>query len=309
MMNILHTFLYIIVPILIPLAIGALLHRKFKFELGGFSKMLMYYYIPALAFVKVYQAELTASLLATIFVFLAAQFIAIVLIGQGVSRMLRHPKPLAASFSNSIALTNNGNIGIPVNAMAFKHDPFAMSVQMMVVTFELFATFTFGLLNASRAASGLKHSLLQFVKMPVLYAIIAGTLLRLVPIDLPAPLLTPLSAVADGMLSFALFTIGAQMASTMLKLHTITVLWSSLIRLIAAPAIAWLLLELMHAHGVTAQALFIASAIPTSRNSAALALEYNCEPGFAAQAVLFSTLLSSITLTVIIQLSGVLFPA
>ncbi|WP_336785221.1 AEC family transporter [Paenibacillus sp. MMO-177] len=308
-MNILHTFLYIIVPILIPLIIGAWLHHKFKFELGGFSKMLMYYYIPALAFVKVYEAELTASLVGTIFLFLAAQFILIVLLGHGISRILRHPKTLAASFSNSIALTNNGNIGIPVNAMAFKHDPFAMSIQMMVVTFELFATFTFGLLNASRAASGLKTSLLQFVKTPVLYAIIAGTVLRLARIPMPEPLLTPLSTIADGMLSFALLTIGAQMASTMLKLHTITVLWSSLIRLAAAPFIAWLLLEFMHVQGVTAQALFIASAIPTSRNSAALALEYNNEPGFAAQAVLFSTLLSSVTLTIIIQLSGTLFPA
>ncbi|MFP3390431.1 hypothetical protein [Brevibacillus sp. SIMBA_040] len=61
--------------------------------------------------------------------------------------------------------------------------------------------------------------------------------------------------------------------------------------------------------GITAQALFIVSAIPTSRNSAALALEYGNEPEFAAQAVLVSTLLSTVTLTMCITLSSHLFPS
>lgn len=308
-MNIADTFMQVIVPLLIPLGIGALLQRKFDFALSGFSKLIMYYYLPALAFVKVYEASLTASLLATIFGFLALQFVVVLLLSQGICRWLGYPRSLAASFANSTLLTNNGNIGIPVNAMAFKQDPYALSIQVMVVTFELFTTFTFGLFNVSRAVSGYRNSLLQFVKMPVIYAIVLGALLRLAHIQVPTTLLSPLSTIADGMLSFALLSIGAQIVSTPLKQNTSAVLLSSFVRLAAAPASAWLLLHLLNVHGITAQALMIASAIPTSRNSAALALEYGSEPGFAAQAVLFSTLLSSVTLTIVIQLAKALFPA
>ncbi|WP_058300649.1 AEC family transporter [Gorillibacterium timonense] len=307
-MTIADTLLQVIIPILIPLGIGAVLHRKFQFALGSFSKLIMYYYLPALAFVKVYEASLTASLVVTIVGFLALQFVVVLLLSQGISRLLGFPRSLAGSFANSTLLTNNGNIGIPVNAMAFKHDPFALSIQVMVVTFELFTTFTFGLFNVSRAASGWRNSLLQFGKMPVIYALILGALLRLAHIQVPTTLLSPLSTIADGMLSFALLSIGAQLVSTPLKQNTSAVLMSSFVRLAAAPACAGILLHLLHVHGITAQALLIASAIPTSRNSAALALEYDNEPGFAAQAVLVSTLLSSISLTIVIQLAQALFP-
>ncbi|MNS42680.1 Membrane transport protein [compost metagenome] len=80
-----------------------------------------------------------------------------------------------------------------------------------------------------------------------------------------------------------------------------------MIRLVIAPIVAYGIIHILNIQGITAQALFIASAIPTSRNSASLALEYGNEPEFAAQAVLVSMLLSSITLTFVINLSQTLF--
>lgn len=299
----LYTFYHIMIPILIPIGIGALLHRKFKFDLGGFSKLILYYYVPALAFVKIYESELSAGLLFTVFGFLIVQYVAVSGIGYGVSRVMRYSKPLTASFSNSVSLTNNGNVGIPVNAMAFKQDALAMSIQVLVVVFELFATFTLGLLNASRATVGLRNALLQFAKMPVLYAIICGTLMHLSHVQIPEPILTPLDNASAGMLSFALVSIGAQLATAKLRRNSSAVLLSSFVRLIVSPLIAYGIILVMDLHGIVAQALFIASAIPTSRNSAALALEYGNEPEFAAQTVLVSMLLSSLTLTLAVDLA------
>jgi len=306
-MPILYTFYHIMVPILIPIAIGAILHRRFKFDLGSFSKLILNYYVPALAFVKIYESTLSTGLVVSVFGFLTLQFIVIVAIGYAVSRIMGYSKEMAASFSNSVSLTNNGNVGIPINSMAFKQDAFAMSIQVIVVVFELFVTFTFGLLNSSKATSGLKNSLIQFLKMPVLYAIAAGTMLKLCRIHISDPLLVPLDQISSGMLSFALVSIGAQMASAKLHQNTSAVILSSFVRLIISPICAFGLIQLLHLHGIAAQALFIASAIPTSRNSAALALEYGNEPGFAAQAVLVSMLLSSITLTIVVDLAMKLF--
>ena len=306
-MLVLYTFYHVLVPILIPMAIGALLHRKFEFNLGSFSKLILYYFVPALAFVKVYQAKLPGTLIITVFGFLIIQFIAIVIIGYTISHLLKYSKPLSASFANSVCLTNNGNIGIPINSIAFKQDPFAMSIQIMVVVFELFVTFTFGLINSSKATSNLKSSLLQFAKMPVLYAIIIGSIFNFFNIQIPEPIFLPISNIADGMLSFALVSIGAQISSTKFSKNTSPVFLSSLTRLIISPICAFFIIKLLSLQAITAQTLFIASAIPTSRNSAALALEYGNEPGFAAQAVLVSTLLSSITLTFVINFAQKLF--
>lgn len=306
-MSIMYTFSTIIVPILIPIGLGVLLNLKFNFDLAGFSKLNLYYYVPALAFIKLYEAQLSAKLVVSIFGFLILQFIAMAVIGALLTRILKLSKPMASSFANSILLTNNGNIGIPVNSLVFKQDPMAMSIQIMVVIFELLVTFTFGLLNASQATHGLKKSLMQFAKMPVLYAIIFGCLFHLFNIPLAEPIRISISNIAAGMLSFALVTIGSQISSAKVQRNTLIVLLSSFVRLILSPACAYLLICLLGLQGMMAQALFIASAIPSSRNSAALALEYNNEPEFAAQAVLVSTLLSSVTLTIVIDFAYALF--
>lgn len=73
------------------------------------------------------------------------------------------------------------------------------------------------------------------------------------------------------------------------------------------PTVALLLIYALGIEGVIAQSLLIASAFPTSRNTATLALEYDVEPELHAQIVLYSTLLSSITVTFVIFLAMQLF--
>lgn len=82
---------------------------------------------------------------------------------------------------------------------------------------------------------------------------------------------------------------------------------SSFGRLLLGPALAILLIFIMHIDGVVAQSLFIASAFPTSRNSSILAFEYDVQPDLAVQTVIFLTIASSITVTFVIYLSMVLF--
>ncbi|KIL45026.1 AEC family transporter [Jeotgalibacillus soli] len=85
------------------------------------------------------------------------------------------------------------------------------------------------------------------------------------------------------------------------------VFWIVMGRLIISPIIALLIIFLFGLSGITAQALFIASSFPTSRNSALLALEYNNYPEYASQAVLLTTILSSLTVAVVVYFSTVLF--
>lgn len=85
------------------------------------------------------------------------------------------------------------------------------------------------------------------------------------------------------------------------------VLVSSIGRLVLGPAIALRLILMMGIDGVVAQSLFIASSFPTSRNSSTLAFEYDVNADLAAQTVLFSTILSSLTVTFVIYLSTILF--
>ena len=73
------------------------------------------------------------------------------------------------------------------------------------------------------------------------------------------------------------------------------------------PLLALAMIYLLNIGGIVAQSLFIASSFPTSRNTSTIAMEYQIEPELHAQIVLFSTLFSIITVTVVIYLSHILF--
>lgn len=298
----------VILPVIMLVGLGIILHRTFNFDMRTFSKLLFYYYIPALTFIKIYEAKTSGTLLLLVFAFLIMQFIILYSLSRVIAGIRRLSRPMTASFTNSIVLSNNGNIGIPVNDLVFHHNPLAMSVQMVVVLFEIFVTFTFGILNTSASRTGWKETAASFLKTPVFLCFLAGLIFNLFHWQLPGFLWTPVNTIANGMLSVALVSIGAQIARINLKQHTATVLTSSLLRLIIAPVISFFLISQLHLQGVIAQALWITSAMPTSRNSAALALEYNNEPEFAAQVVLVTTLLSSLTLTLAVYSASQLFP-
>ena len=61
--------------------------------------------------------------------------------------------------------------------------------------------------------------------------------------------------------------------------------------------IALAIIFIFKVDGIVAQALLIGSAMPTSVNSAVIAQEYDNHPDLAAQIVLFSTLISAITVS------------
>lgn len=299
--------LQVILPVILLIVLGIVYHRVFQFDLKTFSKLILYFYLPALAFVKVYEAKATAGLLLQVIGFLCLNGIAMASLGWLVSRLGKHNRKLAASFSNSVVLSNQGNVGIPVNDLAFQHNPLAMSVQLIAVLFEMLLAFTYGLVNASSADIGLKKTVGTLLKLPIFYMLVLGMLCNLFEVKIPDFLWIPLQTVSNGMLAIALVSIGAQVANIKLQHNTAAVVTSCVIRLMASPVIALLLIVVLQIEGIAAQALWIASAMPSSRNSAALALEYNNEPEFAAQTVLISTLVSSVTLTGVIYLANLLF--
>jgi len=298
----------VILPIIVLIGLGIILQRTFELEMKTFSKLLFYYYIPALTFVKIYEAKTTASLLLMVFGFLALQFLLLYLLSLIIGKVCKYNRRLGAAFSNSVLLTNNGNVGIPVNDLAFHHNPLAMSIQIVVVLFEILVTFTYGIINTSAAHVGMKKTIMQFLKMPVFYCFILGFACNIYQIKVPDFIWIPMTTAATGMLSLALVSIGAQISSVKIFHNTSTVVMSSIIRLMVSPVLAVGLITLFQLQGIVAQALWIASAMPTSRNSAALALEYNNETEYAAQAVLVSTLCCSVTLTIVVYLAPGLFP-
>ncbi|GIN57465.1 transporter [Lederbergia ruris] len=293
-------FTEIILPVFILIMIGVILQRKFKLDLYTLAKINIYYLSPALIFIKLYESVFSPAVFFGVILFCLLFVFLLYVLSSLVAQFSKMEKPKKLTFANSVVFYNSANYGIPVNDLVFKHDPFAMSIQVIVAAFQNTFLFSYGVVSLKSVSIGKWRAILDYFKMPLFYAMTLGILLNIFHVSLPEFLLTPISYISDALIAIALLTLGAQIAHIRVSFAYLPLYLSMFFRLLIGPAIALAGLWLVGIDGVVAQALLISTAMPTSVNSSIVAQEYNNEPEFAAQTVIGSTLLSSITLTLVI---------
>lgn len=304
----LQIVLQVILPVFTLIIVGALFHRKFKLDLSTLSKLNTFLLLPVVGFVNMFSSHFDGAVLLMIVGFLILQNAALMLFSSGIAKLAKFEPRLAGTFKNSVVLNNSGNFGLPISQLVFTTNPFGQSIQVVVMIFQNLITFTYGMMNSiSGQAQTRLYAIKEFFRNPIIYAFLLGLLLNLFHIEIPSFIWTPIENIVAAFLAIALITLGAQSAYLKITHISKPLLFSLLGRLIVSPIIALLLIYLLGLEGTTAQALFIASAFPSSRNSALFALEYDNHPEYAAQAVILSTILSSITVAAVVYIARILF--
>lgn len=297
----------ILLPIFVIMGIGFFMQRKFDLNLQTLARLNIYFLVPGFIFVKLYMTEVSVNLLGNILFFFILYVILLFIISSVVSKIIGLDYGRNITFVNSSMFFNSGNYGIPVNDLVFRSDPFAMSIQVIMFTLQNIFLFSYGIFSLQSVKVGKLNAALSYFKMPVLYAMLSGVLLNYYSVPIPSFIWVPANYIADAMISLALFTLGAQVAQMKFISNLSSVYYSTALRLVIGPMIALGIIYIFNINGIIAQALFIASAMPTSVNSAVIAQEYNNHPNFAAQIVLFSTLMSAATVSIVIYFARVLF--
>ena len=300
-------FMDVILPILILMAVGAMLQKKFQFQLRPIANLITYCFMPAAVFLNICQVEFDQQLLGQLMFYLLLFSSSLMLLSTILSKVFKIKGDERTALKNSISLMNSGNYGLPVSQLIFSTNPLGVSVQIIMLVFQNLLTYTYGIYNLISASKTITDIVKSFFKLPIIHALALGVIFQVFNLPLPRFVEIPLEQLAGGFTSLALILLGAQLAA--IRFHSFhRVIGLSLVgRLIAGPAFALAFILLLGIEGVIAQSLLIASSFPTSRNTATLALEYEVAPELHAQIVLFSTLLSSITVTIVIYISMLLF--
>ncbi|MDC7972682.1 AEC family transporter [Bacillus sp. BLCC-B18] len=297
----------VILPILILMLIGAILQRKFQFNLKQLSTLITYCLMPAAVFVNIYDISIETGLLLQIIYYLMLYSLSVMMVSHFISKTLKLEKGKSAALKNSISLMNSGNYGLPVSQLIFSHNPVGVSIQIFIVIFQNILTYSYGIYNLLSATKTIGSIIQSFLRMPVFHALILGVLFQSFTIQIPNSIFLPLNQLANSFVSIALILLGAQLSNIKLNFFHRVITWALIGRLLMGPLLALAMIYLLNIDGIVAQSLFIASSFPTSRNTSTIAMEYQIEPELHAQIVLFSTLFSIITVTVVIYLSYILF--
>ena len=297
----------VILPILILMLIGAILQRKFQFDLKQLSTLITYCLMPAAVFVNIYDIRIEIDLLLQIIYYLMLYSLSLIIVSHLISKILKLEKGESAALKNSISLMNSGNYGLPVSQLIFSQNPVGISIQIFIVIFQNLLTYSYGIYNLLSATKTIGGIIQSFLRLPVFHALVLGILFQSFTIQLPNSILLPLNQLANGFVAIALILLGAQLSNIKLNFFHRVITWALIGRLLMGPLVAFAMIYLLNIDGIVAQSLFIASSFPTSRNTSTIAMEYQIEPELHAQIVLFSTLFSIVTVTVVIYLSYILF--
>ena len=297
----------VILPILILMLIGAILQRKFQFNLKQLSTLITYCLMPAAVFVNIYDIRIEIDLLLQIIYYLMLYSLSLIIVSHFISKILKLENGESAALKNSISLMNSGNYGLPVSQLIFSQNPVGVSIQIFIVIFQNLLTYSYGIYNLLSATKTIGGIIQSFLRLPVFHALVLGILFQSFTIQLPNSILLPLNQLANGFVAIALILLGAQLSNIKLNFFHRVITWALIGRLLMGPLVALAMIYLLNIDGIIAQSLFIASSFPTSRNTSTIAMEYQIEPELHAQIVLFSTLFSIVTVTVVIYLSYILF--
>ncbi|OFC93100.1 transporter [Bacillus thuringiensis] len=297
----------VILPILILMLIGAILQRKFQFNLKQLSTLITYCLMPAAVFVNIYDISIETGLLLQIIYYLMLYSLSLIIVSHFISKTLKLEKGESAALKNSISLMNSGNYGLPVSQLIFSHNPVGVSIQIFIVIFQNLLTYSYGIYNLLSATKTIGGIIQSFLRLPVFHALVLGVLFQSFKIQIPNSILLPLNQLANGFVAIALILLGAQLSNIKLNFFHRVITWALIGRLLMGPLLALAVIYILNIDGIVAQSLFIASSFPTSRNTSTIAMEYQIELELHAQIVLFSTIFSIITVTVVIYLSYILF--
>jgi len=293
-------FVDVCLPILILIGLGWGLDRLFDFDLKTLVKLNLYLFVPAFILVRLSTSDLAGVIGLKVVAFTVSVILSMGAISWIVCAIRRLPPGERYAMKLSTMIYNCGNWGIPLMTLAFSE--LGAVVQVFVLATMNLTGFSLGIFLANAGSSDRKGWFLPILKQPSPYAILTALILRAFdnPLENVIFVWTPLSYLADGLVAFALLTLGVQLAKTRPPAPRGTLGITLFIRLIGGPLVATGLTWLFGFQGEIAAILIVGAAAPTAVNTALLAHEFNADHRFAAAAVLYSTLFAAVIVTALL---------
>jgi predicted permease len=303
--NILGILSHDILPLFIVIGLGFVFGRRFKPDVQVLSRITFYVFGPSLVFSSLARSDLAGAEMIQIAVFTVGVTLVMGLLGWLAARLLRLDARATAGLVLVCMFVNGGNYGLGVNQRAFGDDGLARAVIYFATSTLL--VYTLGVsIAAGSDGSGWRSAVRRMLAVPPVYAALGAVLVRALAIDMTQPVLEPILAGVDiagqAAIPVMLTILGMQLAQTSIAQHLSLALAASGLRLVAAPAIAWIAAALIGLTGLARQTSIVEASMPAAVINIILATEYRTAPAFVTSAVLISTLISPFTLTLILAL-------
>ncbi len=291
-------FLYVVTPVFILVVIGYFVGPRLKIDARSLSRTAYFVFIPAFVFNIISEAKIDSELALQMLSFILVAQIAVALLGFLVGKALRQSREITAAFVLIATFGNVGNFGLPL--IVFRWGETARTFATVYFVATVFISFVICVGVASWARSGGVTAVFSVFKTPALIALIPALVFNITDVEVPIFLSRLSGLLGQAMIPVMLITLGVQMGEIPKIKINFNVFAASTVRLIGGPVLALLIVPYFGLEGLERSTGILQAAMPAAVLASIIALEYKLLPEFVTTTVLFSTLYSILTLTVIL---------
>lgn len=291
-------FLNVVTPVFILVVIGYFVGPRLKIDARSLSRTAYFVFIPAFVFNIISEAKIDSELALQMLSFILVAQIAVALLGFLVGKALRQSREITAAFVLIATFGNVGNFGLPL--IVFRLGETARTFATVYFVATVFISFVICVGVASWVRSGGVTAVFSVFKTPALIALIPALVFNITDVEVPIFLSRLSGLLGQAMIPVMLITLGVQMGEIPKIKISFNVFAASTVRLIGGPVLALLIVPYFGLEGLERSTGILQAAMPAAVLASIIALEYKLLPEFVTTTVLFSTLYSILTLTVIL---------
>ena len=289
--------LRVVLPTFTVILIGYLWGKIKKPDITSIVELVFWIGLPALAFTSVIDKKIV--LLDASKIWASAL---IVIFGCGITAWIVF-KILRQKHSGlymPIISPNTVNIPFPVISLAYGAEGlFAATLFYIPASLVLYTVDTY-------LASGKRHwkdSLKEMLRVPALYAAVAGLAVNFGNVAVPELVVKPLSFISQAVTPLVLLIAGYNLSTVKLK-SLPTPLLASFLRLGVGLGLGFLAVSLFHLTGILKAVVILDSAMPAAVNTAMLATKYKNEAELVSSVVFITTIASLAIIPFLLHILG-----
>lgn len=303
-MVVLSAFVEVLLPVIVVVASGYALRRRFELDLPSLNRLSMYVLSPALIFTTIVRIDMAGGEALRIIAASVAVCLGIGVVGLITGALLRLERSSLAALLLCVMFMNSGNYGLPTSRFAFGEAGFQRALLYFIA--QTIMAQTLAVPIASAGQSDLRSAVRQMLAMPQIYAVALGLLARFSGIDLPhrsdawGSAFRGAALMADAALPLLLLLLGMQLANgTPVEDVRLTAV-VAMLRLGISPILAYGIARALALDDLALRVVVLEASMPTAVNMVLYSFEFNARPRFVAGVVVVTTLLSLATLTLLL---------
>jgi hypothetical protein len=294
-------FFDVVAPVFAIVAIGWALGPRLGLDPKTLSRAAYYVFVPAFTFDVISRSRVPLASAGRMAAYAVATHLAFGAIAFLLARLLRRPRDVSAAWVMLSVFGNVGNFGLALVTFRLGDAALAPATIYFIVILLTSFVVCVGVASWTRGGS-VPAAVVSVFGTPALLVAVPAALVSAAEVELPLFVTRTVGLLGAAMIPIMLFVLGVQLARTKALRPSADVVIVSALRLVGAPALAWALAAPFGLAGVERASGILQAGMPAAILVAIIATEYDVAPGFVTSAVLFSTLLSLPTLTVLLSL-------